>query len=212
LRKFLLSDLEQVDPSLLTQEAVGHKNPEETSGKKYGLDASGAGGSRACSRQQAFCPGWKGDSSRNGHYCTVSQVVRVSPGRENRVKRNLGVRAPAAHCGNIRSSPQVRDYQVRERSRHRIPQQQTSASPSARRELRRVKELAEGRLRRTRLRRLGFMRPPPVRLGQVSKKGGVNRDSASQILSGSHGLATRGGTYKVWKSARWSGAGGAARK
>ncbi len=59
---------------------------------------------------------------------------------------------------------------------------------------------------------MGFMRLPPVRLGQVSEKGGVNRDSASQILSGSHGLATRGGTYKVWKKARWSGAGGAARK
>jgi hypothetical protein len=27
--------------------------------------------------------------------------------------------APAARCGNICSSPQVRDYQVRERSRHR---------------------------------------------------------------------------------------------
>ncbi len=39
MRKLLLSDLEQVDLSLLTQEAVGHKNPEETSGKKYGLDA-----------------------------------------------------------------------------------------------------------------------------------------------------------------------------
>ena len=154
----------------------------------------------------------KGDSGRNGHYCTVSQVVRVNPGRENRVKRNLGVWAPAARCGNICSSPQVRDYQVRERSRHRIPQQQTSASPSARIALRGVKERAEGRLRHTRLRRLGFMRPPPARLGQVSEKGRVNRDSASQILSGSQGLATRGGTYKVWKSARWSGAGGAARK
>ena len=57
----------------------------------------------------------EGDSGRNGHYCTGSQVVRVSPGRENRVKRNLGVWAPAARCGNICSSPQVRDYQVRER-------------------------------------------------------------------------------------------------
>ncbi|MFN9908092.1 MAG: hypothetical protein ACK56F_18495 [bacterium] len=106
----------------------------------------------------------------------------------------------------------MRDYQVRERSRHRIPQQQTSASPSARIALRGVKERAEGRLRRTRLQMLGFMRPPPVRLGQVSEKGRVNRDSASQILSGSQGLATCGGTYKVWKSARWSGAGGATRK
>ena len=61
--------------------------------------------------------------------------------------------------------------------------------------------------------KLGCMRPPPVRLGQVSEKGRVNRDdSASQILSGSQGVATRGGTYKVWKSARWSSAGGAARK
>ncbi len=33
MRKPLLSDLEQVDLSLLTQEAVGHKNPEETSGR-----------------------------------------------------------------------------------------------------------------------------------------------------------------------------------
>ncbi len=54
MRKPLLSDLEQVDPSLLTQEAVGHKNPEKASGRKYGLDASGAGGSRACSWHQAF--------------------------------------------------------------------------------------------------------------------------------------------------------------
>jgi hypothetical protein len=60
-------------------------------------------------------------------------------------------------------------------------------------------------LGRTRLRRLGFMRPPPVRLGQVSEKGRFNRDSASQMLSRSQGLATRGGTYKVWKSVRWSG-------
>ena len=84
--------------------------------------------------------------------------------------------------------------------------------PPARIALRGVKERAEGRLRRMRLRRLGFMRPPPVRLGQVSEKGRVNRDSARQILRESYGLATRGGTYKVWKSARWSGAGGAARK
>ncbi len=35
------------------------------------------------------------------------------------MKRSLGVWAPAAHCGDIRSSPQVRDHQVRERSRHR---------------------------------------------------------------------------------------------
>ena len=160
MRRPLLSDLEQVDPSLLTQEAVGQKNPEETSGRN-GLDASGAGGSRACSRRQSHCSGWKGDSSRNGHYCTVSQVVRVSPGRENRVKRNLGVWAPAARCGNICSSPQVRDYQVRERSRHRIPQQQTSASPSARIALRGVKERVEGRLRRTRLRRTGVYETAP---------------------------------------------------
>jgi hypothetical protein len=45
----------------------------------------------------------------------VPQVVRVSPGRESGAKRNLGVWAPAARCGNICSSPQVRDYQVRER-------------------------------------------------------------------------------------------------
>ena len=49
-------------------------------------------------------------------------------------------------------------------------------------------------------------------LGQVSEKGGVNRDSACQILRGNCGLATRSGISKVWKSARWSGAGGAARK
>ena len=54
MRRPLLSDLEQVDPSLLTQEAVGHKNPEKASGRKYGPDASGAGGSRACSRREAF--------------------------------------------------------------------------------------------------------------------------------------------------------------
>jgi hypothetical protein len=152
LKKPLLSDLEQVDPSLLTQEAVGQKNPEEASGRKYGPDASGAGGSRACSRRQSICPGLKGDSGRNGHYCTVSQVVRVSPGRENRVKRSLGVWAPAAHRGDYgRGSPQVRDNQVRERSRHRRPQQQPSVSPSARRELRRVKEWVKGRLQHRRL-------------------------------------------------------------
>ena len=115
MRRPLLSDLEQVDPSLLTQEAVGHKNPEKASGKKYGPDASGDSGSCACSRRQSILPWLKGDSGRNGHYCTVPQVVRVSPGRENRAKRNLGVWAPAARCGNICSSLQVRDYQVRER-------------------------------------------------------------------------------------------------
>ncbi len=66
----------EVDPSLLTQEAVGHKNPEETSGKKYGLDASGAGGSRACSRRQAFCPGWKGEQQER----TLLYCVTGSPG------------------------------------------------------------------------------------------------------------------------------------
>ncbi len=125
----------------------------------------------------------------------------------------LGVWAPAAHRGDYsRSRPQVRDNQVRERSRHRRPQKQTSASPSARRELRRVKERVEGRLQHRRLWRQGFMRPPPGGLGQVSEKGGVNRDSACQILRGSRGLATRSGISKVWKSARWSGDGGAARK
>ena len=60
-------------------------------------------------------PWLKGDSGRNGHYSTVPQVVRVSPGRENGAKRSLGVWVPAARCGNICGSPQVRDYQVRER-------------------------------------------------------------------------------------------------
>ena len=114
MRRPPLFDLTQVDPSLLTQEAVGHKNPEKTS-KEDGLDASGDSGSCACSRRQSILPWLKGDSGRNGHYCTVPQVVRVSPGRESGAKRNLGVWAPAARCGNICSSPQVRDYQVRER-------------------------------------------------------------------------------------------------
>jgi hypothetical protein len=58
----------------------------------------------------------------------------------------------------------------------------------------------------------GVYETAPGKTRPSLEKGGVNRDSASQILSGSHGLATRGGTYKIWKSARWSEAGGAARK
>ncbi len=33
-------------------------------------------------------PDCEGDSGRNGHYCTVPQVVRVSPGRENGTSRS----------------------------------------------------------------------------------------------------------------------------
>ena len=150
MRRPPLFDLKQVDPSLLTQRGSGSQEPGENQ-QEDGLDASGDSGSCACSRRQSKLPWLKGDSGRNGHYCTVPQVVRVSPGRENGAKRSLGVWAPAARCGNICSSPQVRDYQVRERSRHRKPRQQTSASPSARRELRRVKEWVEGRLQHRRL-------------------------------------------------------------
>ena len=114
MRRPLLSDLEQVDPSLLTQRGSGSQEPGENQ-QEDGLDASGDSGSCACSRRQSILPWLKGDSGRNGHYCTVPQVVRVRPGRESGAKRNLGVWAPAARCGNICSSPQVRDYQVRER-------------------------------------------------------------------------------------------------
>jgi len=182
LRRPPLCDLKQVDPSLLTQRGSGSQEPGENQ-QEDGLDASGDSGSCACSRRQSRLPWLKGDSGRNGHYCTVPQVVRVSPGRESGAKRNLGVWAPAARCGNICSSPQVRDYQVRERSAP-IPQQQTSASPSARTELRGLKVQKEGRFAtHETAKKLGCMRPPPVRLGQVSEKGRVNRDSTSQILS-----------------------------
>jgi hypothetical protein len=114
LRRPPLFDLRQVDPSLLTQGGSGSQEPGEN--QQDGQDASGDGGSCACSRRRLRLPWLKGDSGRNGHYCTVPQVVRVSPGRENGAKRSLGVWAPAARCGIISSSPQVRDYQVRERS------------------------------------------------------------------------------------------------
>ncbi len=127
-------------------------------------------------------PWLKGDSGRNGHFCTVPQVVRVSPGRESGAKQNLGVWAPAAPCGNICSSPQVRDYQVRERigTEYRNSKRQ----PHPLQALRGLKEWVEGRFAtHETAKKLGCMRPPPVRLGQVSEKGRVNRDSTSQILS-----------------------------
>ncbi len=42
MRRPPLSDLEQVDPSLLTKEAVGHNNPEETSKKTAWTQAATA--------------------------------------------------------------------------------------------------------------------------------------------------------------------------
>ena len=114
MRRPPLCDLIQVDPSLLTQRGSGSQEPEDN--QQDGQDASGDGGSRACSRRRLRLPWLKGDSGRNGLYCTVPQVVRVSPGRENGTKRSLGAWAPAASCGVIYSSPQVREYQVRERS------------------------------------------------------------------------------------------------
>ena len=125
----------------------------------------------------------KGGSGRNGHYCTVPQVVRVSPGRENGAKRNLGVWAPAARCGVIYSSPQVRDYQVRERSAPNTATADVSLT------LRKngiggVKGEEGGAFAaHEAAKKLGCMRPPPVGLGQVSEKGEVNRNPTGLILS-----------------------------
>ena len=150
MRRPPLCDLTQVDPSLLTQRGSGSREPGES--QQDGQDASGDSGGCACSRRRLRLPWLKGDSGRNGHYCTVPQVVRVSPGRENGTKRSLGggrqlravVLPTAAHrCGNTRCA----------RGRHQIPQQQTSASLPARTELREFKAATEGRLRRKRLRR-----------------------------------------------------------
>ena len=125
----------------------------------------------------------KGDSGRNGHYCTVPQVVRVSPGPENGTKRSLGVWAPAARCGNICGSPQVRDYQVRERSAPNTATADVSLTLCKNR-IEGVKGEAGGAFAaHETAKKLGCMRPPPVRLGQVSEKGGVNRGSTGRILS-----------------------------
>jgi hypothetical protein len=128
-------------------------------------------------------PWLKGDSGRNGHYCTVPQVVRVSPGRENGTKRSLGVWAPAASCGVTYSSPQVREYQVRERSAPNTATADVSLT------LRKngiggVKGDDGGTFAaHETAKKLGCMRPPPVRLGQVSEKGEVNRNPTCRILS-----------------------------
>jgi len=49
-RRPLLYDLVQVDPSLLTQRGSGSQEPEDNQ-RRSGQDASGDGGSRACSRR-----------------------------------------------------------------------------------------------------------------------------------------------------------------
>ena len=114
----------------------------------------------------------------------MSQVVRVNPGRENRVKRNLGVWAPAALCGNICSSPQVRDYQVRERESAPNTATANVSLTLCKNSIEGVKGADGGSFAtHETAKKLGCMRPPPVRLGQVSEKGRVNRDSTSQILS-----------------------------
>ena len=112
MRRPPLFDLKQVDPSLLTQEAVGHKNPEKASKTARTQAATAVAAPAPGGNQIALV---EGGQRQERHYCTVPQVVRVSPGRENGAKRSLGVWAPAARCGNICGSPQVRDYQVRER-------------------------------------------------------------------------------------------------
>jgi hypothetical protein len=113
----------------------------------------------------------------------VPQVVRVSPGRENGAKRSLGVWAPAASCGVIYSSPQVRDYQVCERSAPNTATANVSLTFCKNR-IEGVKGEAGGAFAaHEAAKRLGCMRPPPVRLGQVSEKGGVNRGSTGRILS-----------------------------
>ena len=107
----------------------------------------------------------------------------MSPGRENGTKRSLGVWAPAASCGVIYSSPQVREYQVRERSAPNTATADVSLT------LRKngiggVKGDDGGTFAaHEAAKKLGCMRPPPVRLGQVSEKGGVNRYSTGRILS-----------------------------
>ena len=181
MRRPPLFDLTQVDPSLLTQRGSGSQEPEEN--QQDGQDASGDGGSRACSRRRLRLPWLKGDSGRNGHYCTVPQVVRESPGRENGAKRSLGVWAPAASCGVIYSSPQVRDYQVRESSAPNTATANVSLTLCKNR-IGGVKGEGGGAFAtHETAKKLGCMRPPPVRLGQVSEKGGVNRYSTGRILS-----------------------------
>jgi hypothetical protein len=181
LRRPPLFDLTQVDPSLLTQRGSGSQEPGEN--QQDGQDASGDSGGCACSRRRLRLPWLKGDSGRNGHYCTVPQVVRVSPGRENGTKRSLGVWAPAASCGIIYSSPQVREYQVRERSAPNTATADVSLT------LRKngiggVKGDDGGAFAaHETAKKLGCMRPPPVRLGQVSEKGEVNRNPTCRILS-----------------------------
>jgi len=182
LRRPPLFDLTQVDPSLLTQGGSGSQEPGEN--QQYGQDASGDGGSCACSRRRLRLPWLKGDSGRNGHYCTVPQVVRVSPGRENGAKRSLGVWAPAASCGVTYSSPQVRDYQVRERFGTKYRNSKRVSLTLCKNRIEGVKGGAGGAFAtHEAAKKLGCMRPPPVRLGQVSEKGEVNRNPTGRILS-----------------------------
>ncbi|MFN9906984.1 MAG: hypothetical protein ACK56F_12840, partial [bacterium] len=99
----------------------------------------------------------------------------MSPGRENGAKRSLGVWAPAASCGVIYSSPQVRDSQVRERSAPNTATANVSLT-LCKNGIGGVKGEEGGAFAtHETAKKLGCMRPPPVRLGQVSEKGGVNR-------------------------------------
>ena len=140
---------------------MGHKNPKIISGGAARTQAATAVAAPAPGGDRGH-PDCEGDSGRNGHYCTVPQVVRVSPGRENGTKRGLGVWAPAASCGIIHGSPQVREYQVRERSAPNTATADVSLAPCKTR----IEGVQGGEGGATAAQQiakeLGCMRPPPV--------------------------------------------------
>jgi hypothetical protein len=163
------------------KEAVGHKNPER-SAEAARTQAATAVAAPAPGGDRGH-PDCEGDSGRNGHYCTVPQVVRVSPGRENGTKRSLGVWAPAASCGVIRSSPQVREYQVRERSAPNTATADVSLAPCKTR-IEGVQGGEGGATAAQQIaKRLGCMRPPPVGWAKPPKTVGQPQPDAPDTSS-----------------------------
>jgi hypothetical protein len=79
---------------------------------RVSLAHSFAGFSQAMKRHQIALVEGGQRQERALLYCATGSPSEPWAGG---AKRNLGVWAPAARCGNICSSPQVRDYQVHER-------------------------------------------------------------------------------------------------
>ena len=161
---------------------MGHKNPKIISGGAARTQAATAVAAPAPGGDRGH-PDCEGDSGRNGHYCTVPQVVRVSPGRENGTKRSLGVWAPAASCGVIHGSPQVREYQVRERSAPNTATADVSLAP-CKNGIEGVQGEEGGAAAAQQIaKKLGCMRPPPIGWAKPSKTVGQPQPDAPDTSS-----------------------------